>query len=227
MRKPKSNVIRVSYSPIALELVRCCRLSRADVLTTLNSRHQGLVSDGMDRIIAAYWFTNDHMVFLDSIVTKSSTSNDGKWITFEEVTAQLVLCLSPKLPAGTITREMEIEPILEVIAHSFGHPVTGHPDVLPKALYAGKWDGKEIIIKKSGKSGLFYATGSFSPDKSTCELVYALNTDAYWDWYKNTPLCGLSVSREAAKLSVSDLAGIAKDFRKSFPDVRHLSEPVA
>lgn len=217
-------MIRVSYSPMALELVRCLRLSRAEVVSTLNDRHHGLVSDGLDRIIAAHWFTDDHIGFLDSIVTKRSTSDDGKQVRFDKVTAQLVLCLSPKLPAGTITRKMSLEQILEVVARSFGHPITGHPDVPSTALYAGRWDGNRIFIKQPDKSDLVFTTGSFSPDRGTCELVYAFNIDAYWDWYKSSPLCGLSVHKEAAKLAVSDLADIAKDFRKSFPEVKPTAE---
>ena len=217
-------MIRVAYSPMALELVRCLRLSRAEVLSTLNDRHHGLVSDGLDRIIAAHWFTDDHIGFLDSIVTKRSTSDDGKQVRFDGVTAQLVLRLSPRLPAGTITRKMSLEQILEVVARSFGHPVTGHPDVPSKALYAGRWDGNRILIKQLGKSDLVFSTGSFSPDRGTCELVYAFNADAYWDWYKSSPLCGLNVHKEAAKLAVSDLAEISQDFRESFPSVKPTPE---
>ena len=217
-------MIRVSYSPMALELVRCLRLSRAEVLSTMNDRHHALVSDGLDRIISAHWFTDDHLVFLDAIVTKRSTSDDGKQVRFDEVAAHLVLSLSPQLPAGTLSRKMSLEQMLGVVARSFGHPVTGHPDVPSKALYAGRWDGNTISVKQSGKSGLVFVAGSFYPDRNTCELVYAFNADAYWDWYKSSPLCGPSVSREAAKLSASDLADIAKDVRKSFPEVKATKE---
>lgn len=63
-----------------------------------------------------------------------------------EVSAEIALELKENLPAGNIRKEMSMEQILEIIAKSFGMPVTCHEESPPVKFYNGKWDGKKNRI---------------------------------------------------------------------------------
>ena len=175
-------MIDVVISPQCREIMAMLEIGHEMVVTAINDRDRGLLDDGFTRIAAVHWFSDDQIVFVDSVVTKSEFDNDQHRVRFEEVTAHVVLDLSARLPAGLLDRSMTMEQILSVIAESFGEPVTCHPDREPATLYSGPWDGKTIDVRIE-TPGTIGVCGSFMPDNGTCELVWAFNLERYRDWF--------------------------------------------
>ena len=56
-------MIEVLFSPQCSEVMQVLKMSPDQVVATINERHCGLVSDGLDRIIAARWFTAESIIF--------------------------------------------------------------------------------------------------------------------------------------------------------------------
>jgi hypothetical protein len=175
-------MINVVFSPQCREVMRLLEVDPNDVWTTINDRHRGLVSEGLTRIVAMHWFSDDSFLLVDSVVTKRKVIKDQNQVQFKQVTAQLAIKLPPDLPAGTVSRDMSMADVLIMVAESFGHPVTCHPNSPPSTLYTGQWDGKNIDMKLRKAGSMIFATGTFFPEKSTCELVWALDIDRYRRW---------------------------------------------
>ena len=95
-------MIEVLFSPECSELIKILELSPDRVVTTINDRHRGLLSDGLDRIVAAHWFSDEHFVLVDSIVTKKEIEKESNRVQFEQVTAQLAIEL-PSISTDIVT----------------------------------------------------------------------------------------------------------------------------
>lgn len=127
-------MINVSYASECLELMSLIELRPEQIQTTLNDRHRGLVDPGFSRIVACHWISDEQIILVDSAVKKKDVDSELGRVTFEKVTANVAIELRPDLPNGKISREMSMEQLLEVVANSFGNPVTGHPDEKPRFL---------------------------------------------------------------------------------------------
>jgi len=189
----QGKMIEVVISPQCQEIMDFLEIDRNMVVKTINERHRGHLDPAMNRIIAVHWFSDTQIVFADTEVTNREIDDDNKTVRFREVKAHVVLDLRPDLPAGSINREMGMVEIFEVIARSFGEPVTCHPKHEPSTLYSGPWDGQTIAIKPHGKATIGFF-GSFSVEKKSCTLGWALNLERYREWFlkgrvvKYTPL---------------------------------------
>lgn len=177
-----TNVIEVLFSPQCLEVMEVLEVPRELAIATINDRHRGLVTDGLDRIIAAHWFTDRRIILVDSTVTQREI--EEKHVHFKQVMAQLAIELYPDLPRGKIDRSMSMEGVLAVVAESFGHHVSCHPGEAPAALYTGRWDGNRLELKLSGGPSRLYVCGTFYPEKLACELVWAFDLDRYLKWFE-------------------------------------------
>lgn len=175
-------MIEVVISPQCQEIMNLLEINRDMVVTTINDRHRGLVAPGLTRIAAVHWFSDTQIVFADTVVTNREINKADNRVRFRKVKAHVVLDIRPDLPAGNINREMRMEEILELIAASFGQPVTCHPQHKPSTLYSGPWDGQTINVKIQGKATIGVC-GSFSPEKHSCNLVWALNLERYRNWF--------------------------------------------
>jgi len=175
-------MIDVVISRQCQEIMDLLEINRDMVVTTVNDRHRGLVDPGLTRIAAVHWFSDAQIVFADTVVTKRDIDKASNRVYFREVTAHIVLDLRPELPAGSINRAMRMEEILEIIAASFGQPVTCHPQKEPVTLYSGPWDGKTINVKVN-RGVTIAVCGSFSPDNDSANLVWAFNLERYRDWF--------------------------------------------
>ena len=175
-------MIEVYIFPPCQEIMDLLEIKRAMVETTINDRHRGLVDPGLTRISAVHWFSDTQIVFADTVITNRDIDNFNNRVYLREVTALVVLDLQPDLPGGSIDREMRMEEILDVIAASFGEPVTCHPKHEPATLYSGPWDGKTIDVKVDSEVTIGVC-GSFSEEEASCNLVWACNFERYREWF--------------------------------------------
>ena len=181
--KKGSGMISVIYGPEANELLENTNISRDEVYQTVNDRHRGLLITGNPlRIGAIHWF-DLKIVFVIATVTKSRYI--GNILRFEEVAANLMLRLKEELPAGNINKKMDFEEILNIVAESFGVPVTTQKNGQPKVLHVeSDWDG-EISFKANKEQNIFLQ-GTFSPDKNKCYYVWAFSLEKYSAWLKSS-----------------------------------------
>jgi len=216
MPNDSKRTIDVLYAPQCKGLMEVLEIAPYLAKEVINKRDRGLVSDGLDRIVAASWLGDERIILVDSIVTQKRIEENRKQVRFEQVTAQLVIELRSELPSGRIDREMSMEDILAVVAESFGHPVTCHPEEPPAALYAGRWDGKTLNMKMGGGQPKLCISGSFYPDQQMCELVWSFDLDRYWNWSL----------RRRAWLTFDRLVAISRTFAWRFPDIKPTSEAI-
>ena len=168
-------------------------------------------------------FTDDRAILIDSIVTKSEPDPDRHSVRFDEVSAQFVIELQSDLPSGTIDRSMGMEEILQVVAESFGDPVSCHPDQPPAGLYSGLWHGEALSVELLNL-GTRFVCGTFYPDEGRCELVWAFNIDRYWEWLLRSHPQGLPRHKDAARLSATELVAMARESPSAFPAIRQIPE---
>jgi hypothetical protein len=175
-------MIRVTIGEHCRDLMNMLEISDSQVETTINNRHRGLIDNGATRIAAVHWFSDESIVLVESVVKDRDI--DGNMVKFKMVEASLVIEIAPTLPMGAVSKEMRMEPILEVVAKSFGHPVTCHPSHLPVPLYTGPWDGQTISAGIGTLKGWHHVCGSFSPRNQTAELVWMFDMDRYRRWFR-------------------------------------------
>lgn len=180
--KKGQGMIKVIYGPEADELLKNAYISYDDVYQTVNDRHRGLLISGSPlRINAIHWF-EQKIVFVIGAVTKSRTI--GNILKFEELTTSLILRLKDELPAGTINKEMNFVEILNVVAESFGVPVTTSKNGQPKLLHIeSDWDGEISFKAERGQNILLQ--GTFNPNENKCSYVWAFSLEKYKAWLKN------------------------------------------
>jgi len=223
-------MIKVSFSPECIQLLRDLGIPQDRARVTINERHQGLVNDGVDRVIASHWFADDDIVLVESLVTDKEVDREHNQTRIISVKATLVLLLQSRLPAGRITRKTQMEDLLGVVAESFGHPVTCYPGNPPTYLYAGPWD-KEGVRLHGGNEGSTLVTGSFYPDENRCELVWAFSSDRYRKWVDGSASAGpvrrgVIPSRSALEPLVDTIKAYVENFSHNYPDISPTSEAV-
>lgn len=173
-------MISVILSAECRRLAEMAPISEEEIRITVNERHRGMITQGLDRILAAHWFTDERIVFVESVVTKKEDSERGHRVYFREVRAELALQLTPILPGGNLTKQMSMEKILPVVAASFGQPITCHPGEPPCPLYSGQWDGE--TMKVAASSADIFVAGTFHRQESRAECVWAFDRGKYERW---------------------------------------------
>jgi hypothetical protein len=177
-------MIRIAYTPGANNLMSLLGITHEDVFVTINDRHRGLTVEGLSRIAAVHWFSEDRIVLVESTVTKRKNHKERGLVRLREVTVSLVLLLRPILPAGEITRQMRMADILKLVAKSFGHHIVCSPDSFPMTLYTGPWDGQTFAAGPLSPPGSqMFICGTFSRERRSAELVWAFDMDRYWPWH--------------------------------------------
>jgi hypothetical protein len=173
---------------IRLEIPLSCRDLMADVGLTegeavdaLMNRDHGWTDENWTRIAAVRWCSDSSIVFVDGLITDARPSGDR--IYFEEITPNLVIALAPRLPAGTLNREMGLDEVFAVVAESFGAPVRCHQKEPPSTLYAGPWD-KTLEVTSKEPDETFAICGSFDPGMKWCSMVYAFSIPKYLTWFR-------------------------------------------
>lgn len=165
-------------------LIGSLGISQEDVMRTINDRHRGMVTPGLDRITAVHWFSDERIVFVESTVTRREISESDSRVYFKEVLAQLAIGLRPELPGGNIRREMSMEDILHVVALSFGRPVTCHAEEAPTSLYFGPWDNKTINVEPAQGSSECLVIGTFNTATKRADYVWAFDLQMYRNWLR-------------------------------------------
>lgn len=181
--KKGHGMINVIYDSGANELLENTDISYDEVYQTINDRHRGLLITANPLAIGAIHWFDLKIVFVIATVTKSR--NIGNILRFEEVTANLILRLKDKLPAGNINKKMDFVEILNMVAESFGVPVTTQKNGQSKMLHIeSDWDGE--IGFKTEKEQNILIQGSFSPDKNKCYYVWVFSLEKYRAWLKSS-----------------------------------------
>lgn len=179
-------MIAVRIDPRCSEIMRQLPITEAEVLTTVNERHCGLVDDGLTRIAAVHWFNEDRIVMIESAVTKRRLEGDR--MHFDEVCVLLAIVLGRSLPAGFVTRDMEMWQIQEAVARSFGCPFRFHPSQPYVTLYAsGPWDGGPPLFKPDEYTGEVLVLASLDPVQHSAKRVWTFNLNRYLLWLSQQP----------------------------------------
>jgi hypothetical protein len=176
-------MILVVPSSTCASLMQRLGISQELLARTVNERHLGLVSDGLDRVVAVHWIDPESAVLIDSIVTKRSTDDSAHCTVIHEVVAQLAIRVSQVLPAGRFDRETPLPKLLHVVSASFGLKISCHSSEGAAYLYEGPWDGSAPRLYGDTPASFMYIAGSFYPDLKRCELVWSLDLHRYLAWF--------------------------------------------
>ena len=176
-------MIRVVPSSHGAALMHRLGISPELLTRTVNERHLGLVSDGLDRVVVVRWIDLESAILVDSIITQRTDDPELHRIRIREVVAQLAIRLSNVLPAGRLDREMSLPELLQVVAASFGLKVSCHTSEDAVYLYEGLWDGSAPRLYGDTPASFMYVAGSFYPDLQRCELVWSLDLQRYVAWF--------------------------------------------
>ncbi|MBF0521856.1 MAG: hypothetical protein HQL24_02250 [Candidatus Omnitrophica bacterium] len=151
-----------------------------------------LVRSNPFQIYALKWFENNRILFVSGIVTKhhfqTTTPDDSPEnlkkasLEIQEINATFALEIKERLPAGVINRDMKIEPVLKIVAQSFGTPVTCHPNEQPNYVYNGPWDGETIKFQLNQEDH-YQISGAFNAQQKYCQNVWVFSFNAYKSWF--------------------------------------------
>jgi hypothetical protein len=170
-------MIRVVPSADCAALMSRVGISPELLTRTMNERHLGMVSDGLDRLISVRWIDSENAVLVDSKITKYTDDLEAHRIRIHEVEAQLAIRISNALPAGRLDRRLSLPDLLQVVAESFGRKVSCHTSEDAAFLYEGPWDGSLLLLNGDTPASAVYVGGSFYPHLKRCELVWSLDRD--------------------------------------------------
>ncbi len=168
--------IRVTFTPECRALMDQIRLSPELVGAAIHQRHQELRDHRGTRLIACHWLSADRLILVDGEITRTPSG------AIDVVTVQVVLGLRSTLPAGTLTRQMDAEYVLAVVAESFGIPLACDPDEPLSTLYSGPGRKEQVVVHSGCIPPPFWLLGSFDEEESHCEYVWAFRPDRYQTW---------------------------------------------
>lgn len=175
-------MIVAELSPQLAGFARDLYLSPQQITQTINDRDSGLLTDGLDRILALRWFDSEHGLLVDAEVTKCSPDLSG--VRFHAVRVNFAAWIGRALPAGAIDPDMPLQDIMHAVAQSFGTAVSCHAQYSPRFIYSGPWDGVGVNFKGVGSGSEVFFSGTFYPDKKSCELVWAIDFRRYLAWFQ-------------------------------------------
>lgn len=175
-------LIKVVLIPEVDSLAKEINITHDEIHTTVNDRHRGVMVPGAPfRILAFHWF-EDKILFVSTNVTKHKMHKNI--VKFEEVTVDLALNLKSELPAGMISKKMEFDELIQILARSFCLPVqtteTGEPSLLH---IENEWDG--TIKVKADKKEECLISGSFNSKTNKCNYVWAFSLNRYRQWFNS------------------------------------------
>jgi hypothetical protein len=167
-------MMQVKFTPRCQALLDRSRLSEDLAVTAVNARQLTIADGNSTRLVASRWFPNNLLVLVDGEV-----SGGGKG----ELTAEVVLALRPRLPAGAIDGEADAETVLAVAAESFGYPLTCDGDEPLSTLYSGFGNRRTVVVHSGCIPREYWLIGSFDDEDSQAELVWAFRPDRYLAWW--------------------------------------------
>lgn len=173
-------MINITLSAEAHKIMQYIEILPLRVTTTFNDRHRGLLIQGNPlRIGAIHWF-NNQIVFGTASVTKSRKIGDK--LKFDEADANLVLELRNTLPAGNISQNMRFQEILNIVAISFGLPVTTRAGQQPQFIhFEAEFDGHFGVSAQPEDEVFLQGSGNLKEKK--CWFVWAFSLKKYRDWF--------------------------------------------
>lgn len=171
----------VRYTPECQRLLDLFEITPARAAAAITQPHRAIRTVAGTRLIALGWPEGGPMTLVDGRVAEANGN--------AEVTADLVIALRPDLPAGSVTREMELDgEIMPLVARSFGRMVRPHATFPGQFWYRGPWDGTTPTVERlprepRGKLLEIFVTGSFNAADRSCEMVWAFDLERYRDWF--------------------------------------------
>ncbi len=175
-------MIRVDFTPECRAFMQQAGLSEGLAEAAVNGECCEMVDARDARTIACQWLPDERIVLVDGDVNRAGPNPNSGGDRIESVTARVVLSLRAELPGGRLTPEMDALHILAVVAESFGIPLTGDPDEPISTLYSGRCNGDRVIVHSGCIPPPYWLIGSFEPEKSYCEFVWAFRPDRYLSW---------------------------------------------
>lgn len=163
--------------------MRYLHISHELLSRVINERHQGIISDGLDRVIAVHWLDPDNAILVDSIVTNRADYPDQNSVEIREVAPQLAIRLSSVLPAGSLHPENLVSELLPIVAESFGFRLSCYADKEAAWVYEGPWDGNVRFLGCAPGISSVFVAGTFYSDLKKCELVWSFELQRYVAWF--------------------------------------------
>lgn len=177
-------MIAVTFSERCEDLLRRLEIPRRRLTEAINDRHGLIVMEGFQRMISLGWPATGNPTLVDAMIVKSA--REGTQLKLIEVMADLAVGLAPDLPGGMLTRDMGLDVILEIVARSFGYPVSCSANVPPAYVYTGHWDGlgPRVSLEGVGESADVFLALTVMPDSSSCEYVWCFDIERYLAWFR-------------------------------------------
>jgi len=169
-------MIEVEINDDTRDLLEAFGVTRAEVEAVVNNRDRGVLDPGVNRLIAVSWNNNHEAILVDSTVTAKRV--EGNQVIIECVRVMLALRLESSMPAGRIDKDSELEPLMLVVAESFGQPISFHRSAIPVVLYSGPWEENYVSVggTKAEQEILVLATVSPSTRSVFAGWAFNLNT---------------------------------------------------
>ncbi len=180
-------MIRVDFTPECRAFMQQAGLSEELARAAVNGWCRETIDTRSTRMIACQSLPDERIVLVDADANRDEPNPKSSVDRIESVTARVVLSLRAELPGGQLTPEMDAVDILAVVAESFGIPLTGDPDEPISTLYSGRCDGDQVIVHSGCIPPPYWLVGSFAPEESYCEFVWAFRPDRYLSWLATEP----------------------------------------
>ena len=156
-------------------------ITPAQAAAAITQPHRELRNVAGTRRIALGWPERGPVTLVDARVAEANGN--------AEVTADLVIVLKPDLPAGRVTKDMDLgDQIMPLVAASFGRRVRPHATFPAQFWYRGPWDGTTPTVERlprepRGRLLEIFVAGSFNAVDRSCEMVWAFDMERYRDWF--------------------------------------------
>lgn len=179
-------MIAIEINDNTRELLEAFGVTLEQVEAVVNNPGRGVVDPGVNRLIAVSWNGENEAVLVDSTVTAKRV--EGNQAVIERVRVMLALKLESSLPGGRIGKDSELEPLMLVVAESFGQPISFHRRAVPVVLYSGPWEENYVNIGggETGQNVLVLATAS--PATGSIFAGWAFNLNKYMAWLRRNQI---------------------------------------
>jgi hypothetical protein len=193
--------IHYAFSPDCRALIERLDLTGDEVIDAYRRRDDVLVVPSMPpHFYTIRWQDDGRALFVSSQFSRLEWQVDRLVPT--ELTFHTVLRLRRSLPAGPISRRMEMDRIWSRVADSFGAPVTCHDDFPACLRYTGRWDGKPPRVASSGlPDDRCHVDGVLEQSKENAKYVWALSWKKYEAWLPE-PFGGIAADPDEAEVDV-------------------------
>jgi hypothetical protein len=163
-------------------------ISAADASAAVNDPHQYYRDDLATRIVVLHWFEDGRLYFVDASTKEMKHDPERRQSRIVKVQAAVVLEIGAMDRAGEISREMDAETILAIVAEKFGLPVRCDPSEPFSTLYTGRYhvrpdNNVALDVMNTGNAGKVQLAGIFNPKTNWCDRVWAFNIEGYRRWW--------------------------------------------